>query len=268
LVGAGERADSQRVAGQQLALSGTLDQYGDFSLYLPCDANSIHCFQWLILGSGDVTSQGLGSAPPCPPSAPQYGFLQTLAISAEDGYYPLAVPPLFKSQTDQPASESPIPQGWSLGPATMGSQYPTFGIWERALPLLNGFIGFAGRFVYEQSGTGTTDACWKLGSPTAMVTGVTGGGVFVDQNGDWGLDYIGMRSQGVDWYQRNQTLPCHITMVQDMYIDGRTQAYMYTTNQLTFEIQATKIYSEVQPQFGSLVKECENYPSLKGSCKP
>jgi hypothetical protein len=55
-----------------------------------------------------------------------------------------------------------------------------------------------------------------------------------------------------------------------MYIDSRNgpSSSPYTTNQLTFQIQATKIYSEVQPQGGSVVKECENYPSLKGSCKP
>jgi hypothetical protein len=175
---------------------------------------------------------------------------------------------LFKSQTDLPTSETPTPQAWSVRPASLGSQYPTVGVWQRALPLLNGFTGFAGRFVYEQSGTGTTDTCWKLGSKTGQVTGVTGGGWFVDQNGNWGLDGIGMWSQGVDWYQKNVTLPCHFTMVQDMYVDGRTQTYNYTTNQLTFEIQATKIYSEVQSQSGSLVKECENYPSLKGQCKP
>ena len=91
---------------------------------------------------------------------------------------------------------------------------------------------------------------------------MTGGGWFVTQNGDWGLDDIGMWSRGVDWYQKNVTLPCHFTHAQDMFIDGRTQTYKYTTNQLTFEIQATKIYSEV-----NLVKGCENYPSLKGQCK-
>ncbi len=187
---------------------------------------------------------------------------------AEDGYYALAVPPLFKSQTDLPAVETPTPQGWSLGPSGLGSQYPTIGLWERAFPLLNGFVGFAGRFVYEQAGTGTTDTCWVPLSPTAKATGVTGGGWFVTQNGHWGYDGVGMRSQGVDWYQKNVTLPCHFTLVQDMYIDGRTQPYKYTTNQLTFEIQATKIYSEVQPANASLVKECENYPGLKGNCKP
>jgi hypothetical protein len=63
---------------------------------------------------------------------------------------------LFKSQTDLPTSETPTPQGWSVRPASLGSQYPTVGVWQRALPLLNGFTGFAGRFVYEQSGTGAT----------------------------------------------------------------------------------------------------------------
>jgi hypothetical protein len=189
-----------------------------------------------------------------------------MSASAEDGYYALARPPLFKSQTDVPSIETPAPQGWEVKPYS-GSQYPTYGAWQRSFPLRNAFVGYAGRFVYEQSGAGATDTCSQLGSNTAKATGVTGGGWFANQNGIWGLDDIGMWSQGVDWYQKNVTLPCHFT-VADMYIDGRTGSYKYTTNQLTFEIQATKIYSEVQPQFGSLVKECENYPSLKGQCKP
>jgi hypothetical protein len=53
--------------GQQFAVSGTLDQYGDFSLYLNCVLTNDWCMQWLILGSGDVTSQGLAYAPPVPP---------------------------------------------------------------------------------------------------------------------------------------------------------------------------------------------------------
>jgi len=55
-----------------------------------------------------------------------------------------------------------------------------------------------------------------------------------------------------------------------MYIDTMNgpSRLPYTTNQLTFQIQSTKIYSEVQPQIGGLVKECENYPSLKGNCRP
>jgi hypothetical protein len=248
---------------------GILDQYGDLVLKDECDG-----YQriWRILDSGDVTSQGLGAIVcPAVPSNEYQFFLQEMTNFAEGPYFFCAVPPLFKSSTDIPTLEIPSPQGWAIQPFS-GSQYPTYGAWQRSLPLLNGFVGYAGRFVFEQSGppTSATDTCYAPLSPTARNTGVTGGGWFVSQNDVWGNDDIGMKSQGVTWYQKNVTLPCQYTSQQNMYIDtiGGPSASPYTTNQLTFQIQATKIYSEVQPQGGSVVKECENYPSLKGSCKP
>ena len=77
---------------------------------------------------------GFALAPPCPRSSPQQGFLQNSMVQAEGSYYALAVPPLFKSQTDLPAAETPTAQGWSVGPSSLGSIYPTVGLWERAFP--------------------------------------------------------------------------------------------------------------------------------------
>lgn len=85
-------------------------------------------------------------------------------------------------------------------------------------------------------------------------------------------DNIGMRSQAVDWYQEHQpSLPCYFTVSQQMHIDGRTQDYTYTTNQLTFTIDSSEIFSEVQPDSGGAVEGCEYYSGskvAKRSCKP
>lgn len=42
-------------------VTGTLDQYGDLGLSIPCEISNLNCMEWHILGSGDVTSQGLGA---------------------------------------------------------------------------------------------------------------------------------------------------------------------------------------------------------------
>jgi len=240
---------------------GSLDKYGDLVLEDPCRDGE--CFEWLVLGSGDVTSQGFPiTVAPCP--NPVVNFLTTDMDESEGPYYYLARPPLFKSQTDLPPSETPAIPGWA---AVNGSINATYGSWQRTFPPLGGFIGYAGRFLYEQTGAaGATDNCWATGDPSQVqqVTGVTGGGWYVYNDDTWSPDFIGMNSQSNDWYQKNQpNLPCHFTVPQDMYIDGRTQTWKYTTDQLTFEIDATKIYSEVQPQGGSVVEGCEYYSNSK-----
>jgi hypothetical protein len=228
--------------------------------------------EWLVLGSGDVTSQGLGEFGPCPPGAPHAGFLRTSMDAAEGPSYGLGVPPLFKSQTGLPTSESPIPQGWSLGSPANGSLLPTYGLWARTLPPLNGFIGFSERFVYEQSGGPATDGCYFTNSQYARVTTtLSGGGWFVDQNGDWGTDVIGIKSQADSYYQGYygpKGLTCGITGPQNMYIDGRTGPVQYTTDQqMPAKITPTELLTGIQPKGGQMVTECENYPSLKGKCK-
>jgi hypothetical protein len=57
-----------------------------------------------------------------------------------------------------------------------------------------------------------------------------------------------------------------------MYIDARTSPATapfepYTTNTLMpVEITPKQLLTGVQPEGGSMVTECENYPSLKGKC--
>lgn len=41
------------------------------------------------------------------------------------------------------------------------------------------------------------------------------------------------------------------------------QVARYTTNQLTFKIEARKLCSEVQPMGGATASECENYRTRK-----
>lgn len=174
-----------------------------------------------------------------------------------------------------PSSETPAPGSWVVKPYS-NSHYGTFGAWERTFPVYvdpngNSFLRYPGRFVYEQTGpAGATDTCYSNNAlnPTSKVTGVTGGGWFVNPNNVWEWDDIGMWSQGIDWYKANVTIPCYFTVAQDMYIDGRTGPAYYTTNQLTFEIDPTEIWSEVQPKSGAVVKECEYYPISRRTCRP
>ncbi len=261
-------------SGQLADVTGVLDQYGDMALYFPC-GNS--CVEWLVLGSGDVTSQGFGGSGGGCAVQPVQNFLQTLMDESEGPYYYLAQPPLFKSATDQPSGETPTFDSWGLGPSWDASVNPTFGEWSRQFPeVLSGgnlLVEFAGRFVYEQNGAGASDSCYTEGAPSAPswirpVTGLSGGGWFVTSAGVWEYDDIGESSQWVDWYQSNVALPCDWTVSQEMYIDGRTTTYKYTLNQLTYEIDSNEIYSEVQPQGGSVVKGCEYYSGSKVGKKP
>lgn len=188
---------------------------------------------------------------------------------AEDGYYDLAHPPLFKSQTDNPASESVVAQGWITGP---GNTYPSYGVWKRVLPPINSFVGYAGRFVYEQSGGPATDGCYS-GFPGSIMgevtTTVTGGGWFVDQNGDWEPDYLGFNDGFISYYQNHYGpfgTTCFITGPQDLYIDGRTGPVKYITDtQMPAEIAPHKLLTGVAPGGGQMVTECEGYPK-KGKC--
>lgn len=264
------------ICSQVEQVTGFLDQLGDMELSEPCLG---HCIEWHILGSGDVTSQGLelGGASLC--SNPPYANFPNdgLMDEAEGAYYNLGVPPLFKSQTDQPASETPAPDAtpWSLGPPSAGSLYKTYGRWDRTLPLSpDGFNEFAGRFVYEQSGGAATDGCYAALPNThfTKVTSVTsGGGWYVNTSSVWGVDIIGIKSQAVSFYQEYYAIPaskaCEITGPQAMHIDARTgpSATPYTTNTLMpADIASNSFTVGVQPSGSTMVKKCEPYSYTTG----
>jgi hypothetical protein len=247
-------------------VSGTLDQYGDLAFYSPFPLTGCcyYCVEWLVLGSGDVTSQGLQGHIPCygQTPVPQQDFLDGGMDSAEGFDYTQAVPPLFKSQTDKPPSESPAAQGWWTGP---GSTLPTYGLWERVLPTLSGLIAYGGRFIYEQSGGLAADGCYFAKSAYLQVTStVTGGGWFVDQSADWGLDGIGFSSQFDSYYQDHYGpigLTCQVTGPQVLLIGGRTGPVRYITDeQMPAEITPTELLTGVAPGGGQMVTECEPYP--------
>ena len=98
-----------------------------------------------------------------------------------------------------------------------------------------------------------------------------GGGWYVDQGSQWGIDFIGIWGQGVTWYQNNVAMPCQMTIPQQMNIDGRTDSWSYNTNQLIYEIESDEVLAEVQTQTGSVAEECEYYSNGNvgnRKCKP
>ncbi len=269
------------INGGPYPIGGMLDQYGDLVIET---ATTKTCLEYLILGPGDVTSAGYqnssgGSG--CP--SPEQNFMSSLFPEADEGpYWYFVAPPLLKSQTDAPAGETPQAYGWA---AVHNSASATYGAWQRTLSPLSaspgGSVAFAGRSVFEQTGAaGATDTCWMTGDPAQYVqevTGVTGGGWYVYSDDTWYWDYIGMNSQAIDWYRAHQPndIPCSFTVPQDMYIDERTasgsppEMLKYTSSLLTFVVDASKIYSEVQPVGGNVVEECKYYPSQGGrKCNP
>lgn len=180
------------------------------------------------------------------------------------------MPPLFKSGTDVPYGEAVAFQGWWAGP---GPTLPTYGLWERDLPAHTLNAGFAGRFVYEQSGGAATDGCWYPGSKYLPYTStLSGGGWFVDQSGDWGPDESGLPSQVDSFYQNYygpQGQTCEITGPQRLYIDARTGPVPYIVDtQTPAEITPKDLLNGVAPgEGGQAVTACEPYPSIKGKCK-
>ncbi|HKT10580.1 MAG TPA: hypothetical protein VJW77_02015 [Terriglobia bacterium] len=253
-------------------VSGTLDQYGDFALDIPLVDDNANCIEWLLLGSGDVTSQGLQGTAACTSGPTEY-FLDGGMDSAEGSYYGFGVPPLFKSQTDLPLGESVASQGWATIPQ---STLPTAVLWQRNITSMYVSFHFAGRFVYEQSGGAATDACYygDPQGPAQVTSTVTGGGWFVDPNGNWGSDWIGMGSQADSFYQNHygpngQT--CEITGPQDLWIDARkwplSSVYDTTDTQMPAEITPTDLLVGLQPGGGQMVTACEPYPGLKGKCR-
>lgn len=274
----GEEVDN--LWGQYNNVSGTLDEFGDLALCLAFGNQSPNAVEWLVLGSGDVTSQGLQHAGACAPGSPPVAtksFIEKDMDSAEGSYYQLAVPPLFKSATDKPPGETVT----ALTPwlTLKGSTLPTGKAWERTFLPLNslGLVDYAGRFVYEQSdGTGASDGCWYSGSqqPKKTTTTLSGGGWYVDPQSKWGPDTIGMNSAWVSYYQDYygpKGESCVINTPQDLYIDTRTGPVWVpwvTDTQMPAEITPKDLFVGLVPGQGELVTACEPFPSTsKGKCK-
>jgi len=256
------------------SIAGTLDTQGNLTMNVsddPVGGCSAYSEELAILNSGDMTSQGYLylDDPQYQTAPPLSNFPSELGeISAEGDI-------LFKAETDEPASETPTAVDWWIGPAGLGSQRRTYGRFERTLPTSSdGFVEFAGRFVFEQSGGQATDGCYySLGGVDEVTSVVTGSGWYVDQNGKWGYDGTGIRSQAVDQYQLDyenggRTLPCEITGPQDMYINTGSGPYeKYTANQLMpAEIQPTQLITGVQPEGGQWVTQCREYPGTQLTC--
>jgi len=265
------------------ALMGTLDTRG--VLVINAEDNTpggcgSYSEEWVILNSGDATSQGWFWEPQSDPGwcTPPPNFPDGL------GYYCSDVP-LFKSQTDMPSTESPGFLGWV---AANQSPDPTHGAWQRTMPLSSdGLTEFPGRFVFEQvaPGGGGVDACYNGSngnSPFPPFTRVTGGGWYVNANGVWGSgwapvggtnllhsDDIGINSDGVQWYQQ-QVGECSIKLQQTMFIDSLDGATAYNTagpygatNQLEIDISTAPgagVCTSVTPSGGSKATACKDYP--------
>lgn len=108
--------------------------------------------------------------------------------------------------------------------------------------------------------------------PNQVTSVVSGGGWFLDQSDQW-LDTIGDTPNNDTFYQDYWGVEgCTITGPQDMHIDSRLGPVNepfepYTSNTLMpVDINPTQLRTGVQPEGGSMVSECENYPSLKGKC--
>ena len=226
-----------------------------------------------------MTSQGLNYGVACipgTPPVPTQNFIHFGMDAKEGPYYYEIVPPLFKSATDKPPGETVTPLSPWL--TIEGSTLPAAKAWERTFPPLNTFIaGYTGRFVYEQSdGTGASDGCWYSGSqqPEKTATTLSGGGWYVDPQGEWGPDQIGMDSTWVSYYQ-NYYGPmgqsCAINTPQDLYIDARTgPAWVpwITDTQMPAEITPKDLIVGLAPGQGALVTACEPYPNTgRGKCK-
>ncbi|HET9179353.1 MAG TPA: hypothetical protein VFQ24_13430 [Terriglobia bacterium] len=63
-------SEVDNIWGQYNNVSGTLDQYGDLALCVAFGNQSPNGIEWLVLGSGDVTSQGLNYGVTCTPGTP------------------------------------------------------------------------------------------------------------------------------------------------------------------------------------------------------
>jgi hypothetical protein len=272
------------------SINGTLEANGYLNIVAgddPVGGCGGYGEQYIILNSGDATSQGYfwetgPYIPGCWCSLPPSNFPSDLGDYTPDL-------PLFKSQTEIPNTESPAFLGWLV---VNLSPDPTYGAWQRTLPLSSdGIIEFSGRFVFEQSapsGRGY-DGCYQTAvndfgsSPYDPFTTVTGGGWYVNGNGIWGSglmpdgstnllwsDDIGINSDHVDWYQQNVG-QCSILVYQTMFIDSLEGAVAYNastttaaTNVLEIDIDSSlgsPLYcTGVIPNGSSLATECQLYP--------
>lgn len=212
--------------------------------------------EYAILSSGDLTSQGYFSSN----GQPLTDFPKNLGDVAGDL-------PLVSTVHMFPDGETPWGDGW----IAYKSQWPTKAEFFRTMPSSNGFILYAGRFVWEQTGGGEgNDGCHTdiEGSPPPF-TSVTGGGWYVhDGTGVWGPDVIGIPSQWIDWYQAHYgpAGECTIVIPQAMNINTSDESStQYTTNQLIIEIWPNEVCTEVQTMDSQTVKQGLTYPPAPGT---
>lgn len=256
------------------AVSGTLDQEGDIIVCIDnCQIQSAEILaEWRVLSSGDVTTNGYWNDWGCYAMTGS-NLLDIISNWADPPIQnsQCSPPPLFKVQTDQPTGETPAAVDWVELP---GSTIPTYGQFERTLPLsTGGFNEFASRFVFEQSAGAAVDGCYWTGSNYSPVTaGLSGGGWYATPGNQWGLDTIGISSVMVTYYQDQwgpKGITCAVGVPQAMFINARTgpSQTAYTTNYLIRAMIAPKsLLTGVEVQDGAEYTECENYPSLKGKC--
>ena len=235
-------------------LTGTLYTQGILRLYVEDGDNGCgqYAEEWLVLNSGDVTSQGWFSFEDDPDNECSFpsDFPNGLGYACSDA-------PLVKTQTEIPTTETPAFLGWT--PSAAGGD-AVYGAWKRTLPLSSdGIVEFAGRFVFEQvaPGGGGIDGCYNAAggaSPFPAFTAVTGGEWYVNSSGIWASgyspfgsslllsDYIGIPSVGLVWYQ-GHVGQCSIALYQTMFIDSVVGSVSYnsagtngSTNELHIDV--------------------------------
>lgn len=109
---------------------------------------------------------------------------------------------------------------------------PTVMVFEQGLASTK---SLAGRQVFEQPTSASTDTCWWVGSSFAY-GGLSTGGWYVGAyyfNSQWHYDYVGMLHMGVDHYRSNGRIPCLVTIPQTMLIysndTSSSTPYVYNT---------------------------------------
>jgi len=238
-------------------VTGTLDGSGHLIIAAAAEPDQgceSYSDEYLILSSGDMTSQGYfyfddGYGINTPPPLPD--FPNNLGDENNDF-------PLFSNIHQFPDGEAPHGVDWSS----------TLAEFFRIMPASGDFTPYAGRFVWEQDGGFEgNDGCYTgiEGSPPPF-TRVSGGGWYVHDGGVWGPDLIGLLSEWVDWYQTHYANGCTIVLPQAMNIntndEGSTQ---YTTNQLIIEVWPDEVCAEVMTMDSQIKKLGLAYPPAPGT---